>query len=225
MPEKKSKKHPNPGSDAAEREWRPVVGWEERYEVSSDGLVRSLNWEGHPGIIKVLKSHITKSPRNKVGYHVVRLHRGKKQFSKFVHRLVLEAFKGTPLERLEGNHIDGDTLNNRPENLEWCTSSENHVHAYNTGLSKPPPSQKGAGTQYQWRNIFDGRSFIGTPVSLSRHINGDAAYLYRVVDPNNQHHHSYRGWELEPGSASGLEKVRCRGKFKKLRRAPAALKL
>jgi hypothetical protein len=48
--------------------------------------------------------------------------------------MVAAAFHGVPVERLDVNHIDGDRLNNRPENLEWCTRAENMAHAMRTGL-------------------------------------------------------------------------------------------
>ena len=51
-----------------------------------------------------------------------------------IHRLVAEAF----LPRVQGkkfvNHKDGNKLNNRADNLEWCTSSENAAHAVKMGL-------------------------------------------------------------------------------------------
>ncbi len=53
------------------------------------------------------------------------------------HRLVLMAFN--PVENmniLEVNHINGDKADNRLENLEWCTSSQNQKHAFKTGLQK-----------------------------------------------------------------------------------------
>ena len=54
-----------------------------------------------------------------------------------VHRLVLMAFKPVEnMDNLEVNHIDGDKKNNRLDNLEWCTSSENQQHAFSIGLNK-----------------------------------------------------------------------------------------
>lgn len=53
----------------------------------------------------------------------------------YLHRLVAEAFLGMPPYSNEVNHLDGDKTNNRLENLEWVTHSENHQHAAYAGLS------------------------------------------------------------------------------------------
>ena len=54
-----------------------------------------------------------------------------------VHRLVAEAFIPNPNGFREVNHIDGNKQNNSVKNLEWCTHSENMIHAYQTGLEQP----------------------------------------------------------------------------------------
>lgn len=52
-----------------------------------------------------------------------------------VHRLILENFHPVKnMQNLQVNHIDGNKLNNRLENLQWCSCSENQVHAYKIGL-------------------------------------------------------------------------------------------
>ncbi len=53
-----------------------------------------------------------------------------------VHRLVAKAFIPNPQNKKTINHKDGNTHNNRANNLEWATQSENQLHAYRTGLQK-----------------------------------------------------------------------------------------
>ena len=60
-----------------------------------------------------------------------------------VHRLVMMAFKPIKdMDKLEVNHIDGDKKNNALSNLEWCSSSENQKHAFQTGLQQPRKGEK-----------------------------------------------------------------------------------
>jgi hypothetical protein len=118
--------------------WKPVVGFEEFYEVSNCGNVRSkdrLVWRGKsyykkPGI------EMRKSPTT-TGYWKIRL-TDKNGLGKDhkVHRLVAAAFIPNPEGKPFINHIDGNPLNNHVSNLEWCTQSENMYHAYRTGLRK-----------------------------------------------------------------------------------------
>lgn len=117
-----------------EEEWKPIVGFYN--EVSNHGRVRSVthvagNGKTYQG--KILKPIITKS-----GYVNICLTTGndESRITKRVHRLVADAFVENPDDKDEINHKDGNKENNRAENLEWVTRSENEQHAYDNNLVK-----------------------------------------------------------------------------------------
>lgn len=106
-------------------EWRPseVSG----YEVSNQGRVKSLArvvGNGNGG--KPLQERILK-PWKSGGYQYVSCGRGHRLL---VHRMVARAFLEPDDSRPHVNHKNGIRTDNRVENLEWATSSENHLHAY-----------------------------------------------------------------------------------------------
>src|SRR5437762_3344412 len=96
----------------ADEAWRPVVGYEHRYEVSNWGRVRSIKSKARRG-----PGHLVGS-LNKAGYKVVRLSQddGSSRL-KEVHRMVLDAFRG-PRPRLVPDHLNDERADNRIENLE-----------------------------------------------------------------------------------------------------------
>ena len=100
-------------------EWRDVVGYEGRYQVSSMGRVKSFKWN---------KERILKPSMDKDGYLLVTLCAGGKPKTLKVHRLVCEAFHENLENRPEVNHINEDKTDNRACNLEWSTAKENCNH-------------------------------------------------------------------------------------------------
>lgn len=105
-----------------EKRWRGVRDFP-NYQVSDDGVVRNTKTG------RVLAIH-----PDRYGYPQVILCRDGYKRANRIHRLVAESFVDTNDASLQINHIDGDKTNNRFDNLEWVTASENMRHAYDNGL-------------------------------------------------------------------------------------------
>lgn len=118
-------------------EWRPVVGYEGWYSVSSEGRVRRDMRSRRAYAGRILNPP---QPDRWHRYLVVRLSmNGAAKRSFLVHCLVAKAFLDPdPRGRTEVNHIDGDKMNNRASNMEWVTRSENALHAIRIGLWDGP---------------------------------------------------------------------------------------
>lgn len=119
-------------NDETQEEWRPVVGWEGFYEVSSLGNVNTVarRCASRGGVgTKAVHAMRRKPQLNQHGYHVLCLRDGyRRKIYKAIHRMVAEAFIENKNGLSEVNHRDGLRTNNRLSNLEWCSSSQNHLH-------------------------------------------------------------------------------------------------
>lgn len=115
--------------------WKDVPGWEGLYQVSSLGRVRALDryvWNGRcyafrkGRILSLNKTYPTGVP-----YYIAHLYRDKKRSAIAVATLVCTAFHGCRPESINGDHfidcmhLNGNSLDNRPENLAWGTHTEN----------------------------------------------------------------------------------------------------
>ncbi len=121
----------------SEERWLPVVGYEDFYEVSNKGRVRSVERSvigGRGQWNRIAKSQEKKPCIANTGYPVVNLYKGNRYKQRPLHRILAEAFLPNPHGYKFINHIDGNKLNNNLDNLEWCTQSHNVRHAFRTGL-------------------------------------------------------------------------------------------
>lgn len=116
-------------------DWKPVVGFEGRYEVSNFGRVRSVNriaisHRKEGSVERRLIGQLLRPGAQKPGHLTVAIGRGN---SRLVHALVLEAFVGPRPNDMEGLHRDDNPTNNRLDNLRWGTRSDNLFDAVRNG--------------------------------------------------------------------------------------------
>lgn len=114
----------------AGKEWRDVIGYEGRYQVSRDGDVISLNYRctGQP---REMRPGIGAN-----GYPQVRLYGSdgtRRTIATYV--LVARAFIGPRPVNADINHKNGVKTEPHADNLEYCTRSENVKHAFSIGLA------------------------------------------------------------------------------------------
>ena len=114
--------------------WKYILNYEEIYQVSTLGRIRSLPRKTTKGgIIKQNKSRFYLSVcLCKTGYV--------KSYT--VHRLVAQTFIPNPKDKPIVNHKDGNKFNNKAKNLEWTTASENKIHAVKNGYTHTPKGIK-----------------------------------------------------------------------------------
>ena len=133
--------------------WLDIPGYKGRYEVSNMGRVKSF--------ARNKRGRILRPCKNGWGHLQVRLFKNAKGSHLFVHRLVMLAFVGKPKKHIQVNHLNGIKKDNRLSNLEYCTASENSIHAAKNGLYKPCRGSKNGNsklTEKQARDIFNSKS-------------------------------------------------------------------
>lgn len=148
--------------------WLPVRGYENIYEVSDSGEVRTslgkVTFTEKHGIRKWKQRTLKKKPHKRGDWRVDLWREGKpKTF--LVHRLVADAF----ISKVEGkphvNHIDGNPSNNHVSNLEWCDHKDNNNHAFDNGLMTTNKEVTliyvETGEEHYFRSLARASTFLG----------------------------------------------------------------
>lgn len=110
--------------------WKRITGYEERYEVSSYGRVRSNDMivNGRKKNCHFVKGRILKPFTDKDGYKGIVLCIKQERKTYRLHRIVAIAFIPNPNNLPEIDHIDGDKTNNKIDNLRWVTRKGNSLN-------------------------------------------------------------------------------------------------
>ena len=131
--------------------WKEIEGFGGKYRISNYGRVFSSKTG------KFLKPDVTAD-----GYLRIRLSNKNHPKALMVHRLVLECFVAPcPGSEYQSNHKDGNKQNNKFDNLEWVTASENSFHAVKLGLKIMPRGEKHYLTKFKPNDIKRIRSLRG----------------------------------------------------------------
>ena len=115
-----------------------IPGYEGYYKVSNYGNVKSWDREttNSIGAKRKYKGKELTSFMNSTGYYYITLSDGNSRKNKRVHCLVARSFLPNPKNKRTVNHVNGNKSDNNLCNLEWATDSENHTHAFKTGLKE-----------------------------------------------------------------------------------------
>ena len=119
--------------------WKDIKDYEDLYQVSNLGRVKSIRRKvnNNRGIMirqeKILTPEITKH-----GYLRIKLFKNNKGKRILIHRLVAETFISNPENKPQVNHIDFNRANNKVDNLEWVSASENIKYSFDKGRIKLP---------------------------------------------------------------------------------------
>ena len=165
--------------------WLDIKGYEGSYQVSSLGRVKSLARviEYRKGIYGNKKEIILKTFKDRKGYLKYKLCKNGKEKSVISHRLVALAFLHNLNQKPEVNHINGIKDDNRLENLEWCTSSENTIHALNEKLKIPQKVSEHGMSKLTEEKVLEIR-LIGrtkTTKELGKMYNVDRTLISKVL--------------------------------------------
>lgn len=156
-------------------EWRPVVGWEDIYGVSSLGRIRRERPAKRAIVGLILKPNT-----NMWGYQYVILKDRARQKTVTIHPLVAAAFIGPRPPGLDVNHKDGVKTNNAMDNLEYVTRSANIRHSFRLGLSKPRTGEMNGQAKLTARDVRLIRAANATGIQLARRFGVSHQTISRI---------------------------------------------
>ena len=167
--------------------WKDVVGYEGVYQISNLARVKRVGYNIESPHCKYRRAYKDEMEIKQMistnGYKKLSLCKDKIIKNQMVHRLLMIAFVPNPENKPFINHIDGNTLNNSLENLEWCTPKENVNHAINIGLinNKGINNKNTKITEDIAKEIKRLISLGHKKINISRELNVSAGIIYSIA--------------------------------------------
>lgn len=160
-----------------EKDWKTISGYGGEYQISDIGR---YNGRRKPSFGSL----------NNYGYKRACLWNGEKYVFVMIHRLVAEAFIPNPENKPHVNHKNGIKWDNRKDNLEWSTVSENAQHAYDTGLRKANPvvGEKNYGSKLTELKVIEIRKSNLSQKKLSIQYGVCSSVIQRIKERKSWKH-------------------------------------
>lgn len=167
--------------------WKDIIGYENMYQVSNFGRVKSLaryTCQNH-----LLTEKILKISHNNKGYCDVSLRKNGIRKHYKVHRLVAMAFVENPKNLNEVDHIDTNKDNNRFDNLRWVTHSENHLNPLTVELKRKKSKNK------HWNKSTYDKKCVKIGVVKDNEII-EIFNSYKDLEKNSKHIFGFTLWNI-----------------------------
>ena len=159
--------------------WKELKGYEGFYEISNYGIIKSVSHlvkANKDGGVRYTTPRTLKFTNGWHDYLSVNLFKNGKGKTFYVHRLVAENFISNPENKPQVNHIDGNKHNNCVDNLEWCSDSENLIHALNHDLLKNNKPVKCIETGIIYKSSGEAERKTGTSARTIRNVCAGKGY-------------------------------------------------
>lgn len=164
--------------------WRKISGYEDRYEISSNGNVRRIDYTLYKadGTTQHYKQKDLIPYVSSNGYMAVSLCRYGRTVMKLIHSILADTFilNGYTNMGLVVNHKDGNKQNNDLLNLEVVTSSANNYHAIKTGLRTTPSGSSHPKAILTESDVLEIKKQLASS-DMDRHTSTNLAKQYGVA--------------------------------------------
>ena len=194
--------------------WKDIEGYEGLYQVSNFGRVKSLDrYIPHSlGGNAFVKEKVLSCESKKYRYKRVSLYSDGGSTGCLIHRLVAKAFIPNPENKPYVNHLDGNRLNNKASNLEWCTAKENTHHAIENGLQRVKGEFQ-TNSKFTPKDILDIRKMLdegrtSRSIAEDYDVHESTISLIKIGKHWSHIQEPYRVRKLNPKGGNPLDGVR-----------------
>ena len=172
--------------------WKDVIGWENYYQVSNTGYVRSKDRyiRNYRSGLALTKGKLLSLNKTK-GYLVATLFKDKIRERYPVHRLVALHFLSNAENKPTVNHINTIKDDNRVENLEWATGKEQQLHAVKMGLRDKTLGSNNNFSKLNDKQVLEIRELYSTGNLFQREI----AEIYGIAEEHCHRIINKKSWK------------------------------